>query len=127
MNSISLGAFASLMILSSSPLAAGWEKPRATGAEAADAVTAHLHSTTATAPCRAEEFIVLAQGEIRVPSDTQLERMEERAITRVPLDVTGAPPRPRGGEEAEIRQMDERAHRIDERLLQGGGICADCK
>ena len=70
--------------------------------------------------------MVIAQGEVRIPSDAQLERMEERAITTPPLDVRDAP-RVRGGEEAEIRQMDERARRIDERLLGSGAICTDCK
>jgi hypothetical protein len=70
--------------------------------------------------------IVIAQGEVRIPSDAQLERMEERAITTPPLDVREAP-RVRGGEEAEIRQMDERARRIDQQLLGSGAICTDCK
>ena len=69
--------------------------------------------------------VVLAQGEVRIPSDAQLERMEERAITTNPLDVRGARAVP-GGEEAEIQQMDRRAHRIDERLLKDDGICAGC-
>jgi hypothetical protein len=69
---------------------------------------------------------VIAQGEVRIPSDAQLERMEERAITTPPLDVRDAP-RVRGGEEAEIRQMDERARRIDQQLLGSGAICTDCK
>jgi hypothetical protein len=71
--------------------------------------------------------LVLAQGETRIPSDAQLERREERAMTTPPLDVGGAPPRLPGGEEAEIRQMNERARRIDERLMNGGAICSDCK
>jgi hypothetical protein len=70
--------------------------------------------------------VIIAQGEVRIPSDAQLERMEERAITTPPLDV-GEAPRVRSGEEAEIRQMDERARRIDQQLLGGGAICADCK
>ena len=70
--------------------------------------------------------LVIAQGEVRIPSDAQLERMEERAITTPPLDVREAP-RVRGGEEAEIRQMDERARRIDQQLLGSGAICTDCK
>jgi hypothetical protein len=70
--------------------------------------------------------LIIAQGEIRIPSDAQLERMEERAITTPPLDVREAP-RVRGGEEAEIRQMDERARRIDEQLMGSGAICTDCK
>jgi hypothetical protein len=52
--------------------------------------------------------------------------MEERAITTPPLDVREAP-RVRGGEEAEIRQMDERARRIDQQLMGSGAICTDCK
>ena len=71
--------------------------------------------------------MVIAQGDIRIPTDAQLERMEERAITTPPLDVSGAPPRVRGGEEAEIRQMDERARRIDQQLMGSGAICTDCK
>ena len=70
--------------------------------------------------------MIIAQGEVRIPSDAQLERMEERAITTPPLDVREAP-RVRGGEEAEIRQMDERARRIDQQLLGSGAICTDCK
>jgi hypothetical protein len=70
--------------------------------------------------------LVIAQGEVRIPTDAQLERMEDRAITTPPLDVREAP-RVRGGEEAEIRQMDERARRIDQQLLGSGAICTDCK
>ena len=47
--------------------------------------------------------IVLAQGEVQIPSDSQLERMEERAITTPPLDVRGAPGRGLS-EGAEIRK-----------------------
>jgi hypothetical protein len=75
---------------------------------------------------RSAPRMMIAQGEVRIPSDAQLERMEERAITTPPLDVGGAP-RVRGGEDAEIRQMDERARRIDQQLLGSGAICTDCK
>ena len=78
------------------------------------------------APYRSSPRVVIAQGEVRIPSDAQLERMEQRAITTPPLDVRDAP-RVRGGEEAEIRQMDERARRIDQQLLGSGAICTDCK
>jgi hypothetical protein len=71
-------------------------------------------------------LMIVAQAEIRVPSDAELELMEQRAITTPPLDIDGAP-RTRGGEEAEIRRMDERARRIDERLMNDGAICSDCK
>jgi hypothetical protein len=69
---------------------------------------------------------VAAQGEVTIPSGAQLERMEERAITSDPLDDSGAHS-VRGGEEAEIRQLDRRAHRIDEQLMNDGEICAGCK
>jgi hypothetical protein len=72
------------------------------------------------------EGMAFAQAEVRIPSDTQLERMEERAITTPPLDINQAPARD-SGEEAEIRLMDERARRIDERLMGSGAICTDCK
>jgi hypothetical protein len=67
----------------------------------------------------------MAQGEVQIPSDAQLERMQERAITTPPLDVRGAPGRGLS-EGAEIRQMEERARRIDERLMGDGAICIDC-
>jgi hypothetical protein len=70
--------------------------------------------------------IFAAQGEVTIPRDAQLERMEERAITTNPLDDSGARS-VRGGEEAEIRQMDRRAHQIDEQLLKDGDICTGCK
>ena len=70
--------------------------------------------------------IVLAQAEVQIPSDAQLERMEERAITTPPLDVQGAPGRGLN-EGAAIRQMDERARRIDKQLMGNGAICTDCE
>ena len=70
--------------------------------------------------------LALAQAEVRIPSDAQLERIEERAITTPPLDA-GAAPGAKGSEEAEIRQMDERDRRIDQQLMGRGAICADCK
>jgi hypothetical protein len=70
--------------------------------------------------------MVFAQGEVRIPSDAQLERMEERSIATPPLDVSGAPGRGLS-EGGQIRQMDERARRIDDQLMRGGGVCADCK
>ena len=70
--------------------------------------------------------LVIAQGDVRIPTDAQLERMEERAITTPPVDARGTQRGVRG-EEAEIHQMDERAHRIDEQLMGSGAICADCK
>ena len=70
--------------------------------------------------------MVIAQGDVRIPNDAQLERMEERAITTPPVDARDTQRGVRG-EEAEIRQMDERAHRIDEQLMGSGAICTDCK
>ena len=69
---------------------------------------------------------VVAQSEVQIPSDAQLERMEERAITTNPLDDSDARAL-RGGERSENLQMDRRAHRIDERLLNDDGICAGCR
>ena len=69
--------------------------------------------------------MVVAQGDVRIPNDAQLERMEERATTP-PVDARSSRRGVRG-EEAEIRQMDERAHRIDEQLMGSGAICTDCK
>ena len=70
--------------------------------------------------------MVIAQGDVRIPNDAQLERMEERATTSPPVDARDTQ---RGirGEEAEIRQIDERAHRIGEQLMGSGAICTDCK
>ena len=70
--------------------------------------------------------MVIAQCDVRIPTDAQLERMEERAITTPPVDA-GSSRRGVRGEEAEIRQMDERAHRIDQQLMGSGAICTDCK
>jgi len=76
----------------------------------------------AVTPTCAEPRLVLAQAQIEIPSDAQLDRMEQRGITTPPLydgDVAG------GGTAAENRRMEEQAHRIDEKLL-GGGICSGC-
>jgi len=70
--------------------------------------------------------IVLVQGEVQIPSDAQLERMEERAITTPPIDVRDAPGRGLS-EGAEIRRMDKRARRIDRQLMGDGAICTDCE
>ena len=47
--------------------------------------------------------MVLAQAEIRIPSDSQLERLERRGIATPPLDVSGSPV-PKGSEESQIDQ-----------------------
>jgi hypothetical protein len=73
---------------------------------------------------RAESRLLMAQAEVQIPSDAQLDRMERQGITTPPLyDGGGAR---ETGESAEIRQMDQRAHRIDEKLLDGGGVCSGC-
>ena len=66
----------------------------------------------------------VAQGEVRIPSDAQIGRMERDAISTPPLDVSEG--RQTGGEGAEIRKMDRRARSIDEKLLKDGGVCRDC-
>ena len=53
----------------------------------------------------------------------QLERMEQQGIVMPPLYDGGIGRDPGIG--AEDRQMEEQAHRIDEKLLRGG-ICSDC-
>ena len=70
--------------------------------------------------------VILAQGETRVPSDANLERMQERAITTPPIDAdrTGGT---RVDQDTEIRRMDERDRRLDQELMNSGAICRDCK
>jgi hypothetical protein len=67
--------------------------------------------------------LVLAQAEIRIPSDAQLDRMERQGMATPPLDDGGGAKD--GGMAAQNREMEEQAHRIDEKLL-GGGICSNC-
>jgi len=52
--------------------------------------------TPSVAVSRGAQGTVLAQGGVQIPTDAQLERMEERAITTRPLDARA--PRLRGGE-----------------------------
>src|SRR3954467_12839351 len=70
-------------------------------------------------PARAEPRLLLAQAPIQIPSDAQLDRLERQGLETPPLydgDAKGP-----AGVGAENRQMEEQAHRIDEKLL-GGGI-----
>jgi hypothetical protein len=77
----------------------------------------------AAASACGEPKLLLAQAQIQIPSDAQLDRMERQGIVTPPLyDGRGGTD---GGIAAENRQMEDQAHRIDEKLL-GGGICADC-
>jgi hypothetical protein len=78
---------------------------------------------TAVALSAALAGMVLAQAEIRIPSDSQLERLERRGIATPPLDVSGSPV-PKGSEESQIDQMDRQDKAIDEKLMRG--ICKDC-
>ena len=87
--------------------------------------TAQVLLGAAAGTARAEPRLLMAQAEVQIPSDAQLDRMEREAITTPPL-YDGGGANERGGIGAENRQMDERAHRIDERLLRGGGVCSDC-
>jgi hypothetical protein len=79
--------------------------------------------TMVQVPRDATPGVVLAQREVSIPSDAQLERMEQRGIAANSPNDRGA----RGNEEAEIREMNRRAHRIDEQLLKDSDICAGCK
>ena len=84
--------------------------------------TLPLLSIAAGTAC-AEPQLRLAQAQIQIPSDAQLDRMEQQEIVTPPLyDGGGASG---GGIVAEDRQMDEQARRIDEKLLRGG-ICGGC-
>ncbi len=74
-------------------------------------------------PACAEPQVRLAQAQIEIPSDAQLDRMEQREIVTPPLYDGGAVSD--GSIAAENRQMEEQAHRIDEKLLRGG-ICSGC-
>ena len=79
---------------------------------------------TFAGPSRAGPHVQVAQAEVRIPSEAQIDRMERDAISTPPLDVSeGAQT---GGEAAEIKQMDRRAHGIDENLLRGSGVCRGC-
>jgi hypothetical protein len=81
-----------------------------------------LLSLTVGTACAEPQFL-LAQAPIQIPSDAELERMERQGIVTPPLyDGRGAND---GSIAAENRQMEEQAHRIDEKLLRGG-ICRDC-
>lgn len=73
---------------------------------------------------RAEPHVRVVQGEVTIPTDGQVDRMERDAITVAPLDVSEGGQR--GGEAAEIRQMDRRAHRVDDKLLRDDGVCDGC-
>ncbi len=76
-------------------------------------------------PAGAEPQVRLAQAQIQIPSDAQLDRMEQQGIEMPPLYDGGAGATD-GGIAAENRQMEEQAHRIDEKLLSGG-ICSGCE
>ncbi|MFD0935951.1 hypothetical protein [Methylobacterium trifolii] len=61
---------------------------------------------------------------VTIPTDAQIDRMERDSIATPPLDVSeGAQ---RGDQGARIREMDKRAHRVDEKLLTDDGVCDGC-
>lgn len=75
-------------------------------------------------PVWAEPHSRIAQSEVTIPTDAQINRMEQQAITTPPLnDSEGVL---QGSQGAQIRQMDRRAHRIDEKLLKDDGVCDGC-
>jgi hypothetical protein len=64
----------------------------------------------------------LAQAEVRIPTEAEIGRMERQSIARPALDDSY---RGETGDQMD-RRLDQRAHRIDERLLGGSGICSGC-
>ena len=68
--------------------------------------------------------VAIAQAEIRIPTDAELDRMERKAIVTPPLDVGDAPAL-KGSEENQDLQMDRKDVIIDREVMRG--ICADCK
>ena len=75
--------------------------------------------------------IAVAQGEIRIPSDADLERLERQGMATPPLDVgrqttrqPGAAASEQRREEIENQQMDRQDRAIDQKVLRG--ICRDC-
>ena len=75
--------------------------------------------------------ITLAQGEIRIPSDADLERLERQGMATPPLDTGRQTTRQPGAavseqrrEEIENQQMNRQDRVIDQKVLRG--ICRDC-
>ena len=75
--------------------------------------------------------ITVAQGEIRIPSDADLERLERQGMATPPLDAGRQTTRQPGAamseqrrEEIENQQMDRQDRAIDQKVLRG--ICRDC-
>lgn len=75
------------------------------------------------APVWAEPAPRMAQM-VTIPTERQIDRMERDAIATPPLDVSAGAQR--GDQGARIRQMDDRSHRIDEKLLTDDGVCRGC-
>jgi hypothetical protein len=67
---------------------------------------------------------VLAQADIRIPTDADLERMERRSMATPPLSVGDAPAL-RGSEKSQDLEMDRQDVIVDRKVMRG--ICADCK
>jgi hypothetical protein len=75
--------------------------------------------------------IVVAQGEIRIPSDADLERLERQGMATPPPEAGRQTTRQPGAaageqrrEEIENQQMDRQDRVIDQKVLRG--ICRDC-
>jgi hypothetical protein len=75
--------------------------------------------------------ITVAQGEIRIPSDADLERLERQGMATPPLEAGRQTTRQPGAamseqrrEEIENQQMDRQDRAIDQKVLRG--ICRDC-
>ena len=75
--------------------------------------------------------ITVAQGEIRIPSDADLERLERQGMATPPLDAGRQTTRQPGAtageqrrEEIENQQMDRQDRIIDQKVQRG--ICRDC-
>ncbi|WP_336489452.1 hypothetical protein [Methylobacterium nigriterrae] len=73
---------------------------------------------------QASPSVRVAQGTVTIPNDAQINRLERDSITTPPLDVSEGVQR--GSQGAQIRQMDRRDHRIDQKLLKHDGVCDDC-
>lgn len=87
-------------------------------------VTIALFLGTFGGEAQANPNVRTAQGTVTIPTDAQINRMERDSITTSPLDVSEGVRR--GGEASQIRQMDRRDHRVDQRLLKHDGVCDDC-
>ncbi|WP_336489170.1 hypothetical protein [Methylobacterium nigriterrae] len=94
-----------------------------TWACAAVVTTARLSGTLGEG-AQADPGDRIAQGTVKIPTDAQINRMERDSITTPPLDVSEGGQR--GSQQDQIRQMDRRDRRIDQKLRTHDGVCDDC-